>query len=127
MTQLRTITLKEIQAAAAAYKNSDQTNPLKEPDHPEKGTLCLYTDPRSGEHCVAGQILADLGVPLPAAKPESPSRTPRNQQSIRQVADWLASQHGVMLEYPAREALALAQRKADGGDTWGDALRKAAL
>lgn len=59
-----TYTAEEIVAAieAAVARTPDAMNPAE-------GNGCLYTGPE-GNHCIAGQVLVDLGFSVPAYVPE---------------------------------------------------------
>lgn len=129
MTTTRTITLDTVLAAAAPYLDSDQTNP-QAPNF--RGTLCVYTA-HDGTHCVAGQILADLDIPLPAQ--EETWKTviysgralldvEMNRQGVMRLAEWLAAVHDVRLDPAAVSALNTAQGDTDSGLEWGRALRE---
>ena len=59
----RKITKEEVEAALLAQC---EAHPGKRNPTMKGAATCLYTDPRnSSRHCVVGQYLADLGLPVP--------------------------------------------------------------
>lgn len=127
---MTTVTLSEVLAAAAPYKKSRRRNPgHKKAIQVREGTpgaVCMYTY-HDGNHCVAGQILADLNLPVPEYVPYSlRDVNPPNSSSLKLLAERWLNDRDVVLDVDARRFLNWAQRKADGGDTWAEALSSAA-
>lgn len=79
---------------------------------------CYYTVPNGG-HCVAGQTLVDLGIPVPEWGDS------RNCDSIITLAGTWLRDLGVELDAGATFLLDTAQCLADDGDTWAGAINKA--
>jgi hypothetical protein len=72
-----------------------------------------------GTHCIAGEVLARLGAPLPA--PNEPEN--RSGVNTHSFEAWL-KQHDIELERYARRLLMELQSKADGGREWGPVIRE---
>ena len=107
------IDLKDVQKIAATLPQ-DQLNP-------DGGNKCVYTDPADPtSHCIAGEILFQLGVPLPDVDSAMNANT---------IDGWVGEGFvdGFELSRDALSALSSAQCKADGGARWGNALRRAGL
>lgn len=98
MTQL--ITIEQVREVAKRLPEN-ATNP---------GGGCRYTV--GDEHCVAGQILVELGLPCPG------DGDGRGFSMLDQAERFTEE---------ARRAVTYAQSKADLGCAWGDALRHAGL
>lgn len=66
---------QQIYDAIRRYEGSDQRN-----------RDCVYTD-QDGRHCFAGQILSDLGYPIPGWRG---SRNAEIVESLPDIDDWLS-------------------------------------
>lgn len=76
---------------------------------------CLNTSLTSpSHHCVAAQVVVDLGLPLPATNCDD------NNGGFATLAQWLRKNHGVDFSPKACDLLQIAQSAADGDSTSTD-------
>lgn len=117
---MRTVTIDEVRATAATLPY-DRRNPGEEED--PGGGRCVYTDPEDPTcHCIVGEILARLEIPLPHVAPTDAYR-PLNSTGIRAlIKDGWFAKRDVAFDDDAKEYFALAQIEADRGLTWSQAL-----
>lgn len=102
-----TITLEEVVAAvdaAVVRFGADHKNPVD-----EATAGCVYTD-EYGRHCIAGQVLVDLGLHCPEYGDND------NAESFLEI------ERGSRWDARAETFLAEVQSLADDGATWGAAV-----
>jgi hypothetical protein len=108
-TTTNPITLDTVKAEALKVIEQfgpEHTNPLDDSE------TCVYTDP-DGAHCIAGQIMVNLGQPIPGIDHVD------NSETVMAVEMWFG-----VLTADAEEWLARVQRQADNGYTWAGAVAR---
>lgn len=115
-TANRTITDEEFYTAVNAYRNSRRKNPRNNPD---TAARCTNTN-HQGKHCLAAQVMVDLGHPVPgyqedycSAAVESLFSHQRNQLQLH-----------VPFSPEQTRTLTRLQHSADEGLSWGRAVQK---
>lgn len=119
---MKTITkdqvLKVIEGLPAEQRNPGRRSHGGRDAVAAAGPGCVYTDPKTGRHCIAGEVLHLLGVPVPTEAIGEP-----NTQRIFFVVDyWLIPKHAIRVEPAAVTLLGNLQDEADEGATWGEAI-----
>lgn len=115
------ITINDVRAVALAIverEGTDHYNPAQY-DVPENGydyesgMTCVYTS-EGGKHCIAGQILVDLGKPVPSFQSEYSSTMVTHLFEVAPYASYYKD-----IEPAAMYWIQAAQYAADGGNSWG--------
>lgn len=94
----------EVLEVVERYRYSETLNP-------KLGQLCVYTHP-DGRHCLVGQILSDLGLPLPVSGSEEDTT---GFNSLGHNYPQLSNDSKMLLER--------LQRLADNSMSWGNAIQ----
>ncbi len=107
------ITLEQVQAQAASvverfgtlHKNPGEYGPERD------GDTCLYTN-INDDHCIAGQVLTELGVGIPVYGGDGNKITVDAYSGFKEA-----------VEPDALDWLYRVQSFADGGHTWANAVK----
>lgn len=109
---MATITDRQLEGALLRYRHSNQMNP-------KINGRCVYTSERNQDHhCFAGQIMVDLGLPVPGA------RDPKNRFTAVGTL-FLEDPWRGRLSHSQLAVLELAQSEADWDHSWADASAEA--
>jgi len=106
------ITLNDVQAAARKYAHTRRRNPRD-----SHGVRLYQYTTADGRHCIAGQILSDLGVIVPGHRDlYNTSSVPTFLHGYQRTSEF---------DYRARRWLSDAQSLADQGAEWWEAIATA--
>jgi hypothetical protein len=113
---VREVTLAEVQAVLPTL-DPQRKNPGKRGDNigTKSNPGCVYTAP-DGRHCIAGEVLTLLDVPVPQWG------DPRGGSRVHAIDKFWLPERGVRLEDDVVLLLGALQEEADSGRSWGESI-----